>query len=130
MKKLNITMILAGLACVPATFHQTRKGSFILSLVFICVLVSIAFFINHRLKIQGYIKYPSFVLGALVSEIVLSVYWGMMYGYDDGYGFSFSLQIFIMEFLAISLVGCMAIAILNLLKKLIIKQSNRSLHSG
>jgi len=124
MKRLNIPMILAGLACVPATFHQTRRGSFLLAIVFICLLVSIAFFINHRLKIQGSRKYLSFVLGALVSEIALLFYWGMRHGYDDGYGFSFSFHISIMEFLAFSLVGCITIAILNLLKNLITRQSS------
>jgi hypothetical protein len=71
------------------------------------------------MKIQSNRKYLSFILGALVSEILLLAYWGMRYGFDDGYGFSFNFQLLIMEFIAISVIGCTSIAILNLIIKLI-----------
>ena len=119
MKRLNIPMILSGLACLPATFYETRRGANLLSIVFICLLVTTAFFINQSMKVQSNRKYLSFILGALVSEILLLVYWGMRYGFDDGYGFSFNFQLLIMEFIAITVIGCSSIAILNLLTKLI-----------
>ena len=119
MKRLNIPMILGGLACIPATFNQTRRGSILVSIVFISLLVSAASFINYKIKVPSCGKYLSFIIGVLVSEMLLFVYWGARYGYDDGYGIWFSFDIDIIECLAVSLIGCIAIATLSLLNKYI-----------
>jgi hypothetical protein len=112
MKRLNIPFMLAGLASLPATYTQTRGGSFLLSIGFICLIVAAAIFITHKMNIRGKRIYLSFILGALTSEIVLFGYWGVRTGYNDGYGLGFNFQLMAIEFLSLSLVGCTVIAIL------------------
>ena len=122
-KRMNIPIILAGLACLPATYSQTRGGSLLVSIVYICLLVTAALFINYRMKIQNYRNYMSFILGALVSDVVFFIYWGMKYGNNDGYGVGFNFQMILVEFIAISLVGCTSIPVLTQIMKHISRKS-------
>jgi UDP-N-acetylmuramyl pentapeptide phosphotransferase/UDP-N-acetylglucosamine-1-phosphate transferase len=117
MKRLNIPIVLAGLACLPTTYSQTRGGSLLVSIVLICLLVSAGFFIDYRMKVRSNWHYMSFILGALVSEAVFFGYWGLRHGYSDGYGFRFNFQISLIEFLAISIIGCATIAIFSQVMK-------------
>jgi hypothetical protein len=121
---MNLPLFFAGLACLPATFYETRRGTLLLSLLFIISLVIAALIINRKLKITIIRFYSSFVFGSLLSEIALMVYCGLEYGYNNGYGFKFNLSLAVMEFLAIAVVGCISIATLNQLLKRITSRTS------
>ena len=123
MKRLNIPFILAGLASLPVTHSHMREGSLLIAIGFICLIVAATLFIIQMISIQGKRTYLSFILGALTSEAVFFGYWGMKTGYDDGYGFAFNFQLMLIEFLAISFVGCIFIVVLTPIMKRMSKPS-------
>lgn len=104
--------ILAGASCLLATYSQTREGSIPLALMFVvmigcaCGLIAVTLKGDKRNLHIGLITL-SFVIGALISEIVVFTHYYFTYGYRDpklGVGEAVS----VLEFCVIAIVGGLA----------------------
>lgn len=116
-----VVALLAGLACLPASFAFTREGKLIVSLVVVAA-IGAASTVVARVPFPEHIKprlppmVLMFVVGVLVSEVVMFTHYYLTDGYNDpklGVG----VAVAIVEFGTVAAVGAIAMVLAFLIAR-------------
>jgi len=115
-KNILIPLLISGILSIPATFQQTRSGSFLFASIFTFLLVLGGYLVSET---KGK-KIPqiliSFILGVIISEILFIAYWGVTHNFNYDKGIIFYAYIGALEVGFLSVIGVVSLMILKLLK--------------
>lgn len=117
MSTNRIPLVVSGLASVPTAFYFWGSASIGFGAICLVILASIGYLFSGNLRKNLYECIKLFVFGAAISELLLLVFWGVRFDYDDGYGLGFALVVGLLQFLCISIIGVMTIYALSFLAK-------------